>query len=157
MNVNKLMKSRLLCQHQTIILNSARTGWFDHKPRKFFRDISDKEEPTFASENEPNPLSDVEKRIEESKARMQWRKPTSHKTTFLTEGLRFLAPERTQLFFEIIQQPLDTKNWKRSLELKRMEWIADQQRFITDRHRILGNDLAAAHFLVARGGQVRYV
>lgn len=31
-----------------------------------------------------------------------------------------------------------------------------QQRFLEDRHRALGFDLAAAHFVVARGGRVRF-
>ena len=31
-----------------------------------------------------------------------------------------------------------------------------QQRFIEERHQMLGFDLAAAHFIIARGGRVRF-
>lgn len=154
MNVNQLVKQRLLCQQYNLMVNCTRSGWMDRKDRKFF-ELSDKEEPRFFSETEPNPLSDIEKRIEESKSKLQWRKPVVQKSTFLTEGLRFLAPERTKHFFEIIQRPFDQQSIAKSLEFKKLEIMSTEQRFIADRHRILGNDLAAAHFLVARGGQVR--
>lgn len=155
MNVNKLVKQRLLCQHHVISFRSI-SGWFTKEKRKFFRPVSDKEDPRFFSETEPNPLSDIEHRIEESKKKLQWRKPISERTTFITEGLRLLAPERTRHFFEIIQRPLDKTSLLRTLDFKRYEYMAQDQRFLNDRHRILGNELAAAHFLVMRGGQVRY-
>lgn len=156
MNVNKLVKYRLQCkqQHCVVSMRSV-SGWFDREKRRFFK-LNDKEEPRFFSETEPNPLSDIERRIEESKSRLQWRKPIPERTTFLTEGLRLLAPERTRQFFEIIQRPLDKGSLIKTLEFKHYEMMAQDQRFINDRHRILGNELAAAHFLVARGGQVRY-
>lgn len=154
MNVNTLVRQRLLCQHHVIPIRSV-SGWFDKEKRKFFQ-ISDKEEPKFFSESEPNPLLDIERRIEESKQRLQWRKPIPQRHTILTEGLRLLAPERTRQFFEIIQRPLDKSSMKRTIEFKIYETLAIDQRFMNDRHRILGNELAAAHFLVARGGQVRY-
>lgn len=155
MNVNMLVKQRLLCNQHNILINSTRTGWFDKKQRKFFESINTEEEPKFFSDTQPNPLSDIEQRIEESKQKLRWRKPVTSKTTFLTEGLRFLAPERTLQFFEIIQRPMDSHSILESLKLKRHEIVAKDQRFLADRHRILGNDLATAHFLVARGGQVR--
>lgn len=156
MNVNRLMKQRLFCQQHNVMVNCTRSGWMNRKRRKFF-ELSDKEEPRFFSETEPNPLSDIEKRIEDSKAKLQWRQPVVQKTSFLTEGLRLLAPERTKHFFEIIQRPFDQDSILKSLEFKKHEIMSTDQRFIPDRHRILGNDLAAAHFLVARGGQVRCV
>lgn len=155
MNVNKLVKRHFLCQQHKILLSSTRSSWFDLKKKGFFREISPKEEPTFFSETEPNPLSDIERRIEESKQRLKWRKPFTQQTTFLTESLRFFAPERTKHFFEIIQRPFDKKTLLEAMDFKKHEVLATDQRFIPDRHRILGNDLAAAHFLVARGGQVR--
>lgn len=153
MNVNKLVRQRLLCQHHCVPMRSV-SGWFDKKKRKFF-ELNEKEEPRFFSETEPNPLSDIETRIEHSKKRLQWRSPFPEKTTLLTEGLRLLAPERTRHFFEIVQRPLDRDSILRTIEYKKLEMMAHDQRFLNDRHRILGNDLAAAHFLVARGGQVR--
>lgn len=155
MNVNKLAKQRLLSKQHITMLNCTRSGWFDKKKRNFFQDINTKEEPAFFSDTEPNPLSDIERRIEDSKQKLNWRKPITQKSTVITEGLRFLAPERTKHFFEIIQRPFDKDSLLRSMEFKKHEMMAIEQRFLTDRHRILGNDLAAAHFLVARGGKVR--
>ncbi|XP_055320047.1 distal membrane-arm assembly complex protein 2 [Sitodiplosis mosellana] len=154
MNVNKLVKQRLLCQQHYISMRSV-SGWFDKEKRKFFQ-LNTKEEPRFFSETEPNPLSDLEQRIEKSKQKLQWRKPFPERTSIITEGLRLLAPERTRHFFEVIQRPLDKSSILRTLEFKKYEMMAQDQRFLNDRHRILGNDLAAAHFLVARGGQVRF-
>lgn len=154
MNMNKLVKQRVLCQHHVMSMRSV-SGWFDKEKRKFFK-LNAKEEPRFFSESEPNPLSDIEQRIEESKKRLQWRKPYPERVAILTEGLRLLAPERTRHFFEIIQRPLDRGSITKTIEFKRYELMAQDQRFLNDRHRILGNELAAAHFLVARGGQVRY-
>lgn len=162
MNVAKLVvKHRSLlsaCQSSNILVNHKRHAWFDREKKSFFQKmqkVTDREEPQFFSETEPNPLSDIERRIEASKQKMQWRQPITEKTTFLTEGLRFFAIERTKPFFEIIRRPFDRESLLTALDLKRMEVMITDQRFIADRHRILGNDLAAAHFLVARGGQVK--
>lgn len=159
MNVARFVKHRpsLLstCQSSSILVNSTRHAWYDRPKKGFFQKVSDRDEPTFFSETEPNPLSDIERRIEESKQRMKWRQPVVEKTTFLTEGLRFFAIERTKPFFEIIRRPFDRESILNMLEMKRLEVMITDQRFMADRHRILGNDLAAAHFLVARGGQVK--
>lgn len=160
MNVTKFVKHHrpsllFACQSSSILVNSTRHAWYDRPKKSFFPKVSDRDEPTFFSETEPNPLSDVERRIEESKQRMKWRQPVVEKTTFLTEGLRFFAIERTRPFFEIIRRPFDRDSVLNMLEMKRLEVMITDQRFIADRHRILGNDLAAAHFLVARGGQVK--
>lgn len=160
MNVTQLVKHRpsilsSACQSSQILVSSKRYAWFDREKKSFFRKINDRDEPTFFSETEPNPLSDIERRIEESKQRLKWRQPVVEKSTFLTEGLRFFAMERTKPFFEIIRRPFDRASLIELLEHKRMEVSITNQRFIADRHRILGNDLAAAHFIVARGGQVK--
>lgn len=155
MNLNKLLKQqRVLYQQHHVISIRSMSGWFDREKRRFFK-LNDKEEPRFFSETEPNPLLDLEQRIEKSKKKLQWRKPIPERLSILTEGLRLLAPERTRHFFEIIQRPLDRASLIKSMEFKKYEIMANEQRFINDRHRILGNDLAAAHFIVARGGQVR--
>lgn len=162
MNVTKFIKHRpsLLssaCQSAQILVNSKRYAWFDGEKKSFFRKVHDRDDPTFFSETEPNPLSDIERRIEESKQRLKWRQPVVEKSTFVTEGLRFFAMERTRPFFEVIRRPFDRASILEMLAHKRMEVMITDQRFIADRHRILGNDLAAAHFLVARGGQIKWV
>lgn len=157
MNISQFIKPRLLPQHHAIVMNTTRSmSWFKKDKRQFFQ-ISDKEEPKFFSDTQPNPLHDVEQRIEHSKKKLEWRPTVHHRPTVITEGLRLLAPERTKQFFETLRHPMDSGSLQATLEFKKRELMAIQQRFIADRHRICGNDLAAAHFLVARGGQVRLI
>lgn len=136
------------------MVNIKRTKFMDRKRRKFF-ELKDREEPEYFSASEPNPVADIEKKIDESKQRLNWRTPFNQPKGLLASGLRFLAPERTKYFFEMIQRPLDRDSITKSINFKVLELQAMDQRFLADRHRILGNDLATAHFLVARGGQVR--
>lgn len=152
MNV-QVFRQRSLLPSMTCMFNSSRT-FFDRKTRKFF-ELKTEEEPEHFSSTQPDPLADIEKRVQESKTKLKWRKPYSQQETFLTTSLRFFAPERTKQFFQILQRPLDFESMREALQLKQKELHALEQRFIPDRHRILGNDLAAAHFLVARGAQVR--
>lgn len=51
-------------------------------------------------------------------------------------------------------RPESIKYWynKQKLGLKR-----DEQKFLKQRHAVLGPDLATAHFIIARGGQVKMV
>lgn len=154
MNVGALLVKQRRLSQPYVISTRFVAGWFDREKRKFFQ-LNDKEEPRFFSETEPNPVADLERRIEESKKKLQWRQTIPTRSSLLTEGLRFLAPERTRHFFEIIQRPLDKDSLMKSIEFKVFEQMSIEQRFLRDRHRILGNDLAAAHFIVARGGQVR--
>lgn len=153
MNVNHLVKQRLLCQ-PSCMLNVSRSGWFDRKRRQFIP-VSDKEDPTFFSETQPNPVQDIEDRIQKSMQKLKWRQSVQPKATFLSESLRLLAPERTQHFFEAVRRPFDRQEILKSLNYKKHQLLVHDQRFMKDRHGMLGNDLATAHFLVARGGQVR--
>uniref|UniRef100_A0A1B6DA94 Uncharacterized protein n=1 Tax=Clastoptera arizonana TaxID=38151 RepID=A0A1B6DA94_9HEMI len=43
------------------------------------------------------------------------------------------------------------------LNIKKREKLCFEQRYLDERHRTLGNDLAAAHFLIYRGGAVKFV
>lgn len=49
--------------------------------------------------------------------------------------------------------PLELKKW---FNAKKRNYLKEDQRFIQERHRILGCDMAAAHFLVFRGGKVKF-
>lgn len=154
MNLLNKFLQRPLCQQIEINLNLKRTKWLDRKRRRYF-ELNDREEPEYFSATEPNPVADIEKKIDESKERLKWRVPFKPPKGALLTGLRFLAPERTKHLFEMIQRPLDRDSLVRSLEFKVYEMKVMDQRYKADRHRILGNDLATAHFVVARGGQVR--
>lgn len=107
-----------------------------------------------------NTLDKIKEEINESKNMMKWRTDVSKDPTIWKSKLKsFEDREQNSDFITMMQQPIDfslkgVKNWythrQESLE-KHM------QQFIPERHAILGNDLAAAHFVVHRGGSVKFV
>lgn len=106
------------------------------------------------------PIRDTEK-IDEDKERLKWRTPPSEKPGAWYSNLKLFAPEKdtNSTVITALQQPFDfspsgIRKWmeKRSIERERF-----MQQFIPERHEILGNDLAAAHFLVHRGGSIRFL
>lgn len=123
--------------------------------RKIFYEDSPRSE-----EDDPN-VKKVKKHIAEDRARLKWRKPigeTNWKSKF-----SLFAPdpekENNSAFLTLMQQPFDLspagiKKWKKNRDEK-MEKL--MQSFIPERHQMLGNDLAAAHFIVHRGGAVKFL
>lgn len=104
MSLNKPVVQRILLCSQQHCITSKRFGWFDRKKRSFFGELTDKEEPRFFSETEPNPLADIERRIEISKERLQWRSPIPQRLTVITEGLHLqniirIIPFHSSIFF----------------------------------------------------------
>lgn len=147
-----LCSPKLLCQRINFLLNFNRTKF--RIPKRFF-ELKDREESDYFSANEPNPVADIERKIEESKKRLKWRPMRQREGSLWADTLRFLAPERTKPIFEALRRPMDKDSLKLRMQ-RRMEDInVMEQRFNADRHRILGNDLATGHFVVSRGGQVR--
>ncbi|XP_011254274.1 distal membrane-arm assembly complex protein 2 [Camponotus floridanus] len=61
----------------------------------------------------------------------------------------FSAKERKETDFSFI-------NFSKWLEHKIVTYHKHNQRFIPERHEVLGTDLAAAHFIVFRGGRVKF-
>lgn len=141
-----------LCRQTSCMLNAKRTI-----SNRRVRGLKDKEDPEFFSDTLPNPVADIEAKIEASKRKLRWRQPITQPTLIAATELRFLAPERMKSVFEYFQRPLSQMSLTAALDVFNYQHLCINQRFIADRHRILGNDLAAAHFIVARGGQVKYV
>ncbi|CAL1266013.1 unnamed protein product [Larinioides sclopetarius] len=59
-------------------------------------------------------------------------------------------------FYAMVQRKwtlADIKNYRR---WKRMDEIRNSQRYVSERHKILGPDLATTHFLLSRGGKVKF-
>ncbi|XP_043282145.1 distal membrane-arm assembly complex protein 2 [Venturia canescens] len=50
--------------------------------------------------------------------------------------------------------PIDFGRWWKQ---QKINYIKHEQQFVEERHRILGCELAAAHFLVHRGGKVKFL
>lgn len=147
-----LCPPKLLCQRINLLLNLKRTKI--RLPRRFY-ELKDREESDYFSANDPNPVADIERKIEESKERLKWRPMRKREGSLWADGLRFLAPERTKAIFNALRRPMDTDSIKLRMERGMEDMNVMEQRFNPDRHRILGNDLATAHFVVVRGGQVR--
>jgi hypothetical protein len=91
---------------------------------------------------------------------MKWRVEPGDKPGAWYSKFKLFAPEddKNSVLVTALQQPVDfrpstLKKWwkKRNTQHERF-----MQQFIPERHEILGNDLAAAHFLVHRGGSVRF-
>lgn len=71
--------------------------------------------------------------------------------TFYSEDNRLKTMKFLQLKFDLSPQGIKDFYNKTIEEMK-----IQQQVFIPDRHRTLGTELAAAHFIVARGGAVKF-
>ncbi|CRL02552.1 CLUMA_CG015848, isoform A [Clunio marinus] len=109
------------------------------------------------------PLKEERKiKIEQDIKDMQWRqKPHEQKGAWYSKFKVFLEDDdevsRESLMTRVIQ-PLDLrpKKVKEFFVKHAEEKERFLQQFIPDRHEILGNDLAAAHFILFRFGQVKF-
>jgi len=107
----------------------------------------------------PSPVADIEARIEASKKKLIWRTPHYANKAIWFSKLRLFAPERSNVDFVVKMQKPWNWNFKDFLSERRKKQVLLQgmlQSFIVDRHTILGNDLATAHFLVHRGALVKF-
>lgn len=105
-------------------------------------------------------LDRLKEEINESKKMMKWRAEADDDPTIWKSKLKtFEFKEQNSDFITMMQQPVDF-----SIQGAKTWWASRQenlekhmQQFIPERHAILGNDLAAAHFIVHRGGSVKFV
>ncbi|XP_053670133.1 distal membrane-arm assembly complex protein 2 [Anopheles nili] len=102
---------------------------------------------------------EVAKQIEEDKRRLQWRTPYSERPDSFYSAFKLFASEnRNSELVEKMQQPINLSPasilqwWQK----RRMAVEAHMQKFIPERHATLGDDIATAHFVVHRGGSVRF-
>lgn len=109
-------------------------------------------------DHSPSPLADIEARMEASKAKLKWRLPHKDNKGVWFSKLRVFAPERQNMERIMrMAKPWDFSigNYFDKRRRNMLEVDAFMQSFIVERHKILGNDLAAAHFLVHRGGLIK--
>lgn len=106
-------------------------------------------------------LDKLKEEINESKKMMKWRVEVADDPTIWKNKMlkTFEFKEQNSDFITMMQQPVDF-----SIEGAKKWWTSKQERlekhmqqFIPQRHAILGNDLAAAHFVVHRGGSVKFL
>lgn len=117
----------------------------------------------------PNSQSDSEvsatvKRIRQElaqdKQQLQWRTPIGDRPEDWNSKLKlFSNMEQTSDFIVMMQRPINlspksVKQWwnKRQERIER-----HMQQFIPERHKILGAELAAAHFILYRGGAAKFI
>lgn len=113
-----------------------------------------------ANSEEKKPGTPFEKKLAEAKEKLKWRTPYNERETEWYTKFKVFAPEKNEDVDMIayLQTPFDLtlKGRRERKERSRIELEKAMQQFVPERHRILGNDLAAAHFLVHRGGSVKY-
>lgn len=106
-------------------------------------------------------LTDHQKKIEEAKKKLQWRTPFIQQESFWKSKFSLFTSEKTDSASADIIELFQTKfdfSWqgiKERRQRRRMKIGAMMQQFIPERHQILGNDLAAAHFICFRRGAVK--
>lgn len=132
-------------------------SWIDRN-RKHYELTVDEDDQEY--KNRPNPLADIEHRINQSKQKLVWRQPPEPPFQIAQSILSIFATERQRAaYLQRIVKPFDfTLSWqefKKNREIRRQAFEQLMQDFVPERHQILGNNLAAAHFLVHRGAEVR--
>lgn len=123
-------------------------------PKTRLRDFEDEDD----DERKLNPMRDIEQKIEASKAKLQWRTPHGENQSEWQSKFSLFAPERNRSRMAERFNRADLESWasfRESWRVKKDDLDRQTQTFITERHETLGNDLAAAHFIVSRFGQVR--
>lgn len=105
------------------------------------------------------PETPFEIKLAEAKEKLKWRTPFNERENEWYTKFKVFAPEKNEDVDMIayLQTPFDLtlKGRRERKERKRVALEKAMQQFVPDRHKILGNDLAAAHFLVYRGGSVK--
>lgn len=130
-----------------------------NRNRKFY-ELTVEDPDEYEIRTRPNPLADIEQRIKESKEKLVWRQPPEKQFSLASAILGIFATERQRSdYLQKISQPapfdLSLTGFLAVHEKRRKLMEAMMQSFIPERHQILGNNLAAAHFLVHRGAKVR--
>lgn len=105
-------------------------------------------------------IAKVVKAVLPTKEDMQWRTPWHQKDGQYYNHLRaFYSAESNRGLLQMLQAPIDfspsaIKAW---WQRKKKEKDIIMQGYIPERNQTLGNELAAAHFTVYRGGAVKFV
>lgn len=162
----KMLRNRLLINYAIISTRSNHS-----KPsapssstiRRGGRELDEDPTPVRYSQDVPSfrqLKESYQKKIDEDKKNLNWRiKPIELPGTHKSKLSVFDSEEHVPSSLSVIAQPLDfsikgIKNWWREYKVTKERFL---QQFIPERHQILGNDLATAHFLLFRGGKVKFV
>lgn len=158
------MNSLRLCNsfrsiNQPIYKLSCRYS-IDSRPaqERRFMDVIVDEDVKDGLKDKPNQFADIEDRVNKSKEKLKWRTPVAENLGMVSSMFRMFAPERTSSYYTQIltfKKKLSLSTLQQDVRQQILEHEIYSQRYIMERHRVLGNDLAAAHFILFRGGEVR--
>lgn len=150
-NTPSLIKPQLYCACYSVLRQP--------KPQKPDETSTKNSEP---SQEEIKPVVVERKKYdpkEVKKEDLKWRTPWHQKQGHYYNTLRSFYSEENQVnLLQMLQTPIDLspsaikKWWTRKKEYREMML----QSYLPDRNRTLGNELAAAHFIVHRGGAVKF-
>lgn len=105
-------------------------------------------------------LDRIREELNADKDKLKWRKPIGERPGDWNSKLKvFDNSEQTSDYIIAMQKPINLepsalKEWWRKRN-ERLEKF--MQQYIPERHEILGPELAAAHFLLFRGGAVKFL
>lgn len=114
--------------------------------------------PPIFPDDDDKPPTEFEKRLAADKEKLKWRDQPGDSPNYWKSRFTLFAPERENMdLVTFLNQPIDLSlnGWKERRKQKRIKTERLLQSFIPERHQILGNDLAAAHFIVYRNGQIK--
>lgn len=109
---------------------------------------------------------DAKKEFLESKKELTWRlRPDQQPGAFATKFKLFMAEDESpdgKVKESVLGRTSKPFNFSLSAAKKYYKTMTERaerlsQVFMNERHEVLGNDLAAAHFIVFRGGKVKFV
>lgn len=104
-------------------------------------------------------VEESRQQVESDRAKLRWQKDYLERGEWYSK-LRLFANENEDMdVMTSLQQPRDVsvKGVKDWFQERRDKMEQSMQAYIPERNEILGKDLAAAHFVVYRGGKVRFV
>lgn len=102
-------------------------------------------------------LKKMRDQIEMDKRSLKWRSD-SKQWSFKSKLKLFANEQQTSDFLVWMQKPFTfhPSDWKESWKRFTMKREQHLQQFIPHRHEVLGPDLASAHFILFRGGSVKF-
>ncbi|KAH8378805.1 hypothetical protein KR009_001432 [Drosophila setifemur] len=116
--------------------------------------------PQLGEEEVNTTVQRIRAELATDKLKLNWRTPIGDRPQDWNSKLKlFSNSEQTSDFIVMMQKPLDlSPKSMRQWWAKRQERIErHMQQYIPERHKILGADLAAAHFILYRGGAAKFL
>lgn len=102
-------------------------------------------------------LKRIREEFEADKQALSWRKKTPEVDGFESKLKLFGNDNQTSDYIVMMQKPMNLTAWLSAKKKKKEQQERYMQQFVPERHNILGNDLASAHFVLYRGGAVKFL